>query len=249
MNSENINFNQGAVRPLDCVSEGWNILMQNLGIYIVIGLIAIVLAGCLGIIAIGWFLYGPLMVGIFYVYLRQIRGEQIEIGMMFDGFKKFLPAMIIGLIILLPSIIARIYDTAFQIAELAAIYNPSELTAAALTIVWVISFGLKSVLLVAIVIVNILLLFSFPLLSEYGMGMMETMKLSARAGWANAGGLFLLMLLNGLIILCGALACLIGLIFAIPLVFAANAVAYRMVFPEAGAQNIAPPQPDQYAFQ
>ncbi len=249
MNIENVEFQRGVVSPIECVSEGWGLLMQNLGIYIVIGLIAILLAGCLGIIAIGWFLYGPLMVGIYYVYLRQIRGEQIEIGMMFKGFSKFLPAMVIGLIVLFPSIIARIYDTAFQIAEFAAIYNPNELTAGLLMAVWLISIGLKSVILVATVIINILLMFSFPLLFEREMGLMDTMKLSAKAGWANAGGLFLLLLLNGLIIIAGALACLVGLLFAIPLVFASNAVAYRKVFPEEGPQNFAPPQPDQYAFQ
>lgn len=250
MNNSEIEFQRGAVRPMDCVSEGWALYTQNFGTFLVIGLLAILLAGCLGIIAIGWFIYGPIMVGVFYAYLRQIRGEQIDIGMMFSGFKQFVPAMIIGLIVLAPSIAARVYDWAFQIAEIAAIYNPTELTAGILAVVWFISFFFKSLVLILSILANILLMFSFPLLAEREMGLMDTMKLSASAGWANAGGLFLLMLLNGLILIVGILALCIGVIFAIPLVFATNAIAYRMVFPDAsGNQNLAPPSPEQYSFQ
>lgn len=248
--SVNAEFNSGAVRPVDCVTEGWNLFTQNLGLLLLIGLLTILLVGCLGIVVIGWFLYGPIMVGIFYVYLRQMRGEQVEFGMMFHGFKYFLPAMLVGLLMNAPSIAGWFYDRAFQIAQLLALYNPNELSAGLLTAIWAFSFIFKSIVILLSITAYILLLFSFPLFAERKMGLMDTMKLSAKAGKANAGGLFLLMLLNGLIIIVGILACFVGIIFAVPLVFAANAVAYRQVFPDSSApQTMTPPQPEQYGFQ
>ena len=38
----------------------------------------------------------PAMAGMYYVMLRNMRGESVEFGMMFKGFEKFVPLMVIG---------------------------------------------------------------------------------------------------------------------------------------------------------
>ncbi|MDH3529376.1 MAG: hypothetical protein OEQ28_07405, partial [Acidobacteriota bacterium] len=168
----------------------------------------------------------------------------------FKGFNWFLPAMVVGLVFLLPNILGQVYRLALRIAELLAIYNPNELTAGAALMIMLLGLLVSFLTIVGSILAHVTLIFAFPLFSEMNLGLMETVKLSARAGWANAGGMILLVILEGLALLVGVLACLVGIFVAIPLIWAANTVAFRMVFPDTASQpNIAPPQPDQYSFQ
>ena len=73
--------------------------------------------------------------------------------------------------------------------------------------------------------------FSIPILAENDIGAIDAIKLSAKAGWSNVGGLLLLFIIEFLICMVGALCLCIGILFVLPIVFAANAFAYRMVFP------------------
>ncbi|MDH3493794.1 MAG: hypothetical protein OEM82_09610 [Acidobacteriota bacterium] len=246
MNSQE--FQRSAVKPVECMSRGWSLLMENFGLFLGIGFLAFLLLACT--LVIGWFLFGPIAVGIYYVYLRQMRGEEVGIGMMFKGFNWFLPAMVVGLVFLLPNILGQVYRLALRIAELLAIYNPNELTAGAALMIMLLGLLVSFLTIVGSILAHVTLIFAFPLFSEMNLGLMETVKLSARAGWANAGGMILLVILEGLALLVGVLACLVGIFVAIPLIWAANTVAFRMVFPDTASQpNIAPPQPDQYSFQ
>jgi uncharacterized membrane protein len=115
-------------------------------------------------------------------------------------------------------------------------------------------------LLIGIVIIVVLLLFIFsfawhvtfmfalPLVAEHNLSVTDTIKLSAKAGWSNPGGILLLVILQIVWMLLGMLALCIGIFFVLPLIYASNIVAYRMVFPdfkpELSYQE--PPRPDAY---
>ena len=115
MTTESIEFNRGAVKPVDCISNGWNLMVRNFGLNLGIGFISFLLIGCT--LIFGWFLFGPIAVGIYYVYLRQIRGEEVGIGMMFKGFNWFVPSMVAGVIFLSPNIIGQTYRIVLRMAE------------------------------------------------------------------------------------------------------------------------------------
>lgn len=71
--------------------------------------------------------------------------------------------------------------------------------------------------------------------------------MSASAGWSNLGGIIVLFIFEFLICLLGLVALCLGILFVLPLVFAANAVAYRQVFPWIkGNFNMSPPPPAAY---
>ncbi len=245
MNSENIRFNKSAVNAVECVSKGWEIVKPNYLMFFAIGL-GVAILGCIPVVS--WFLIGPLFVGIYAGLLKQYRGEQADFGILMSGFSKLIPTIVVGILLLLPAIVLNTYNLALRIVQALAIFNPSELSAGAATAFGLFGFLLNVVALFASIIFWISFTFALPLLADKNLSMMEAIKLSAKAGWANAGGLFLLLLLIGLMLIGGVIALCIGIFFVLPIMYAAITVAYRQVFPEVNnqvQQNI-PPTPDNY---
>lgn len=246
MNSENIQFNRSAINIGECVSKGWEIVKPNYLMFFAIAVLLVIL-GCIPVVS--WFLIGPLFVGIYAGLLRQYEGEQADFGTLFSGFAKFIPAVVIGILLILPGIILNSYKILIRLAQLFAIFNPSELTAGAATVFALFGYLINVVALFGSILFGITFTFALPLLADKDLSMMDTIKLGAKAGWANAGGLFLLFLVLGLMMVGGILVLCIGLFFVLPIIYAAITVAYRQVFPGSvrSGQFSAPPPPERYA--
>src|SRR5215217_3755746 len=95
-------FYAGAINASDCVSNGWNLVKQNYGLFLGITFVATIILmviGCIPFVSIiiNPILTGPIFVGVYYVYLKQIRGERADFGMLFYGFNSFVPAMVVSL--------------------------------------------------------------------------------------------------------------------------------------------------------
>ena len=56
------------------------------------------------------FFHGPVTAGVYYVLLRDMRGEPVDFGMMFKGFEKFGSTLAVGLIQAIPGIVYQIID-------------------------------------------------------------------------------------------------------------------------------------------
>ena len=112
----NIQFVPSAISAGECISNAWETLKAKYGMYLGISLIAIILTGCVPCLNI--FIMGPVMGGVYYVVLRDMRGEPVDFGMMFKGFEKFVPLMVVGLIQSVPGIIAQIVQYGVRFAEL-----------------------------------------------------------------------------------------------------------------------------------
>jgi len=252
----NLEFQRSAIDAGGCISNGWNMVKENYGLYLGISLIAMILSGCIPCISL--FLVGPILGGVYYVVLRQMRGEPVEFGMMFQGFQKFVPLMVIGIIQSIPEIIGQVLRFGVNIGQLGldsqrnrnvSFFQSSgspELAIASgiLVLVAIVAF----VFIMFAIVWRVLLFFALPLAMEYDMGVMDAIKLSVRAATGNAGGLILLFILEGLIVLAGALLCLLGMfLLSLPVVYVANAFAYRQVFPLIEQRfNTAPPPPSAY---
>jgi uncharacterized membrane protein len=72
------------------------------------------------------------------------------------------------------------------------------------------------------------------------------MKLSARAALKNKGGIAGMIAVNFVLVLAGELAFCVGLYLVIPVITAANIVAYRNVFPRQSPLSLDPPPPTAY---
>jgi hypothetical protein len=252
-----IQFNRSAINASDCISNGWNLVKQNYGLFLGIALVAILLTGCIPCVSI--FLAGPVMCGVYYCFLKEMRGEPAAFGEMFRGFDNFVPAMVVGIIAAIPEIIGQGVRLTTNLADLGIrgignggggsgdFYQTSEqqtILAGGL-LVFVIIVG--TLLFLASIALRISLVFALPLIAEHNLGAVDAMKLSARAAWANVGGLILLFILEFLVALVGVLMLCIGIFFVLPIIYAANAFAYRQVFPATGQTfETAPPPPNVY---
>lgn len=254
---EYIQYQRGAIDAGGCVSTAWELVKRNLGMYVGVGLVTLIFISCIPFV--NFFLLGPIMGGFAYLVLRDLRDEPIEFGMLFKGFEKFVPLMVLGLIQAIPGIIFQIFQYTVDIASILAppasrsgdFYQaPDPLGPLQGGLVgWfiVVVFGY----LIFQAIWNAALTFALPLVIEKDVPIGEAITLSLGATFSNLGGLIVLVLLNALVGILGMLALCVGIFVAWPVSLASYVVAYRHVFPYTGgpaAPEPGPPPPDAYNF-
>jgi uncharacterized membrane protein len=251
----NIQFYSGAIDAGECVSNGWNLVKPNYWMYFGITLLAVILISCIP--CLNFFLIGPVGVGVYYVLLKGMRHESVDFGMMFKGFEKFVPAMVVGVIQSLPGIIWTGIDYGANIASLVGgsannggfgnFYQADAFELPILAGITAAYVVLGLVFAVVSVIWGVTFIFALPLLAEHDLSPIDALKLSARAAWSNIGGIVLLIVIQALIALAGVFALCIGVFFVIPILYAATAFAYRQVFPFSDRpMNFTPPPPTEY---
>jgi uncharacterized membrane protein len=255
----NLQYNRGAINASDCIGQAWNLVTRNLGLYIGVNLVAgiiLVVIGCIPFASV--FLTGPVTGGLYYIALRDINGEPIDFGMMFKGFEKFVPLMVVGVIQGIPAVILQIVRFTVDIASfLGRTGSPparrGDFFQAAQPDLSVLAGLSAAVIILALgfliftIIWNMAFYFTVPLIVEYGIGPIDAIKYSASAALSNIGGLILLIILDMLVALLGIIAICFGLLVAIPVIWVGNAFAYRLVFPRLN-QNFwtTPPPPSAY---
>jgi len=256
----NPQFYKDAIDATGCISNAWELIKPNywlyLGITLVAGLIIVALS-CIPIVGI--VMFAPVSAGIYYIALRAMRGEYIDFGMLFKGFEKFKVLALVGLIQGIPSIIGQILDIVFRVLNLLVTtsqrsrgvdYYQSNTG----------DFALAGGMLVVIIVVAVVIMlfsiawsitfaFSVPIAMDQNVDAMTAIKLSARAGWSNLGGIIVLAILLALIGLASVIAiCLLGPLWVSPIYTIAWAFAYRQVFPDLGPSQYRtePPSPEYY---
>ncbi len=256
-----IQFGIGVMDGSECVSTAWELIKKRYGLYLGVTLLTLVITQWL--YCISWLLLGPTFAGLYYIVSRDLNDEPIEFGMMFKGFEKFVPLMIIGAIQSIPMMIYLLFSLVFNFASIFMPQNrgviddqffqpeqsglsPEIFGALAGSI-----FIIVGVIFIFFIVWAIVFYFAVPLTFEYDLGPVETIKLSARAAWANLGGIVVLFIMTILVSLLGMLMLCVGIfLVSIPVTLVAYAVAYRQVFPYVRPRdfNINPPPPSAYGF-
>lgn len=226
-------FNRGAIRPMECLKGGWELVKGDYWLFLGITVVGILVGGAVpfGI------LMGPMMCGIYMCFLRRMRGEPIEFGLLFKGFDYFKESVIATLIQIVPIMVLLVplYIVFFVgMTTLApggrrgrgSVNDPSAMLTF-LIVMGVVFF----VFMVIIMAISVLFVFSYPLIVDRKLSGVDAVKTSARAIFANLGGALGLLFLNLLLGILGLLLCYIGAFFWMPVGLAAWAVAYRQVFP------------------
>jgi uncharacterized membrane protein len=255
----NIQFNRGAIDAGGAISMGWEMVKANYGIFLGVALLATVLSGCIPCVSL--FILGPVLAGVYYFALRLYAGEPVDCGMMFKGFEKFVPLMVIGIVYSIPEVIGQGLRFGVQLGNFGlnsqrsgrngqffqSAGDPNIFAGIAAGVLVLVAIVAVVVIMFAIVW-RFLLFFAIPLAMDRDLGAIDAMKLSAQAAMGNIGGILVLFFFEFLVSLLGVIMCGIGvLLVSIPIIYAANAIAYRMVFPKINDQfNYNPPSPGAY---
>jgi hypothetical protein len=245
MNPNPHEFRTGVIEPVACFKEGWALVKDQYWLFLGIVLVGMLIGGVIPIV-----LLGAMMVGIYLCYFRKMRGETVEFGDLFKGFDYFSQGLIAALIQMIPMVVVMvplyIIWIVFFVASMprGSRMSPSESQTFFFTF-----FGFELVFIVIMmavgIVVHIFFLFAFPLIADKKLSGLDAVKLSIKAGKANLGGILRLLLLNMGLGILGMLACYIGVFALMPVTMAAQAVAYRRVFPETTQDFVSPPPPPE----
>jgi hypothetical protein len=216
-------FRTGAIKPIECVKEGWELIKADYWLLFAVTLVG----GLIGAMTL-YILLGGMVCGIYYVYMKRIDGGPVVFDDLWKGFSWWLPGLVVAAFIIVPMLFLYgiLYFPLIMAAVMGNHLSESEL--------WSIIGGAFVVDLVFIVIMvcfHTLILFAFPLIVDRKMGAFKAMLTSSKAVWKNLGGIAGLYAVNFVLSLAGGFACGVGIYFVIPIIFAGNLVAYRRIFP------------------
>lgn len=243
-----LRIESGAIDATGCISQGWELIKSDYAIFLLIAFVFLLLTLGIGYIPyIGGLLSiaasGPMLCGIYKTILKKRRGEAISFANAFEGFNNFLPAFVVTLLPVIPSLIfGVVIGLTMGLANKSIIGTPGGVR------------GFSALLIVSMLIVylfvfflQILLFFAVPLIAEHNLGIADAIKLSFKGATQNFGGILILCILEGLILFGGLIALCIGVLFVLPIIHAANIAAYKSVFPDTETSAFdAPPSPDYY---
>lgn len=216
-------FRTGVLRPVEIYKEAWELIKGQYWMVFAVVLVGMIIGSAVPIV-----LLGPMMCGIYLVLFTVLSGRAVDFGQLFKGFDFFMPSLGLAVVIMVPTfiLIFAIYIPMFVMAMAAPRMSESEVIAAIAGI-----FAVEVVIAVFMVCLHTLLIFAFPLIVDKKMGTVDSIKTSARAVWQNLSGVVGLFAVGFVVCIVGYLALCIGIYLAIPLIMAANVVAYRKVFP------------------
>ena len=237
-------FRRGVVQPIYCLKTGWGLLRDQYWLFVGMAVVAIILGS---VVPFGIIL-GPMMCGIYLALFQRRRGEMVEFGILFKGFDYFGESIVATLIHYVPIVMIIVpfyivlYGGLFLITQQGGEPDPS----AALGFFAVI-LVLVLIMMALIILISVIFTFSYPLIVDRKLSGLEAVKLSARGAMANFLPLLGLLFLNGLLGFAGVLLCYVGVFLALPVGFAAIAVAYEQVFGLGEGQGpILPPPPPTF---
>lgn len=176
---------------------------------------------------------GPLIAGLYVVYLRVIRGETPPLGSLFDGFRRmfghlFLGQWVLAILVSLPLLAGFI--VLFFSLGLTVIIGLAKGSAS-----WpafaVLAPGLGLILLglPVTVFLTVNWMFSLPLILDQRVGFWTAMKRSWRQVRRHWWSCLALSVVIAILNFFGMLCCLVGLLVTVPISILATMYAYETV--------------------
>lgn len=237
-----------------CFSQGWNLLKAHFGVLFVAALLYSVIEGAISglgqipvlgtILALGnLVIAGPLMGGVFYIFIMARRGQPVEVGDVFSGFRRafthlflgyWVTALLAGLC-LIPYLLVFGVKLVPVIEHLGqALNNQAELqkVLAEFFGIFIHSLPLLLICLVPVVYLKTCWEFTLPLVVDKQMDAWTAMKTSWKMVNKHWWQVFGLVVLIGLLNLAGMCACCVGVFITFPIGVAALMAAYEIIFNE-----------------
>jgi hypothetical protein len=213
-----------------CVARGWGLVKNNALILATAAgmtwslLIALSFLPRVGWIA-GMVVNSPLLGGLYYVYLRCIRGDRPVLEDVLAGFRlAFVPLLVAGLLCGGLTTLALLPAGLLSVTLTGPDRVPMSALSTALTIAGVLLLSLPGVYLAVSYI------FVVPLVIDKRLEAWTAMEVSRRVVGRHWWTVFALALIASLMVLTGLLAFGVGVIIAVPVATAAMMYAYEDMF-------------------
>lgn len=238
-----------------CISRGWELVKSNMNVLFVGTLVYILIEGAVGGLAqiplIGalfsianFIITGPLIGGVFYLFIRAIRREPAEVGDVFSGFRRafgqlFLGVFIQGLLVglfLIPFIVVlavKMFPLMGQLRQLHSGTPPDAETIQAIKSVLFTTLPVAFLCAIPATYFSVCWKFTLPLIVDKQMNFWTAMKTSRKMVTKHWWLIFGLIILISLVNLAGFCACCVGMLFTIPIGIAALMFAYETIFGES----------------
>jgi uncharacterized membrane protein len=238
-----------------CISRGWELVKNNMGSLFVGALIYLLIefavAGLSNIPIIGpvfsianFVCSGPLLGGVFYLFIRVNRGERAEVGEIFSGFRRafaqlFLGVLVQGLLVglcMIPFIvifIIKFIPLAGHLHELRSGTPPDQATIDAIKSLIFATLPVALICAIPATYLSVCWKFTLPLIVDRQLGFAGAMKASWKMVNKHWWLVFGLVVVIDLLNVAGVCACCVGLLFSMPLGFAALMIAYETIFGRA----------------
>jgi len=213
MNTDRFAFNRRAVKPMVCLSEGWQLIKDDYWLFLGITFVGALLGGMapLGI------LQGPAMCGIYLCLLTRLLNLPVSFNTLFKGFDYFLQSFIATLIMIA---VAMVFMVPLMIVYFIAFFSliaaqapqarnapPNEEFLWSFVSLYAVFIPTTMVISMAI---HALFLFTYPLTVDRELTGVEAVKLSMRAAFGNFFGVAGLILLTVVLSLLGVMAATSG---------------------------------------
>ncbi|MDQ3133139.1 MAG: TonB family protein [Acidobacteriota bacterium] len=239
MQQQQFDFNRGAIKPIQCLSDGWAMLKGTgqygnfLGV-LIIGFLIIIVGSCIPLSP----LLPPMICGIYLCLFAMMNRQPFNSSTLFRGFDFFGQSFLASLVLTIPIFVLS-FVMQIGLGGISAVTetlkenkNPKpEEIFPILFGVFGFVFGVYLLILVVAFILGTLTAFVYPLIVDRKLGAIDALKLSFRAVMGNFFGVVGLMLLGQLILIAGVMVFYVGALFVAPVIFAAWSIAYRRVFP------------------
>ncbi len=223
-------FKTGVIKPVEVYKEAWEMIRDKFWLIFAVTIVGMIIGSAVPIVLIG-----PMMCGIYMVMLQKFEGREIDFAQLFKGFDFFMPSLILAIIIMVPTfiLIFSIYIPMIGIAMAGQNMSESEIMAAIAGMLVV-----EIVIAIFMVCIHALLIFAFPLIVDKKMSAVDAIKTSASAVWQNLSGVAGLFAVGFVVALVGYAMLCVGIYLVLPLIIAANVVAYRKIFPAAQTYSV-----------
>jgi hypothetical protein len=219
--SRNVTFSIGSY-----FSRGWALAGKRFGLLLGATLLMALIIQVASVAAI--VVQGPLMGGVFWIYLMVLRDKETSVSDLFAGFnhsfgKLFLACLFIMLLTLgcmIPGLVVSIPGI-FMMIESEGTEGTSVLLAGG---------GLA---FVPAIFISYMTFFAYPIIMEYRIGGWDSVKLSfvvCKRYWLALG---VLSFLNGIMVMSGLILCVIGIILTMVWGYGIMIVVYDDLFGNA----------------
>jgi hypothetical protein len=258
-----------------CISHGWNLVKENFGTlffgFLVMIAVEMAFIGVLNVLTMGFsksllqapielrlgynyfftgvvsLVMGPLMGGLYLLYLKTIRRQATGVGEVFAGFQNGYIQLVLGALVV--SLIVNACMLPFQffwqtkagplMEQIQQAHNDPTAIQNVLPQLGSIFLNTLPVLIICLIPVTYLTVcwqFTLPLIIDKQIGFSTAMKTSFKMVNKHWWQIFGLTIVAGLVSIAGILGCCIGALFTAPIGVAAMMIAYETIFsrPQTG---------------